>query len=81
MSRTKQPWSCSHQRVRAGIAHGLWMLRLREGDYHASALIDDNDMTSSSNHPESCTPTLTNATPFAFWKNLYKGTTGKKSKF
>ena len=39
MSRTKQSWSCSHQRVRAGIAHGPRMVRLHVGEYHVSALI------------------------------------------
>ena len=41
MSRTKEPWSCNRQRVRAGIAHGLRMVRLQMGDYHVSVLIDD----------------------------------------
>ena len=43
MSRTKQSWNCSHQRVRAGIAHGLRMVRLHVGDCHVRVLIDDDD--------------------------------------
>ena len=41
MSRTKQSWNCSDQRMRAGIAHG--MLRLHIGDCHVRVLIDDDD--------------------------------------
>ena len=44
MSRKKQSWHCSHQRVRAGIAHGLRMVRLHIGDCHVRVLIDDDDI-------------------------------------
>ena len=46
MSRTKQSWNCSHQRMRAGIAHGLRMVRLHIGDCHVRVLIDDDDLIS-----------------------------------
>ena len=41
MSRTKQSWHCSHQRVKAGILYGLRMVRLHIGDCHVRVLIDD----------------------------------------
>ena len=43
MSHTKQSWSGSDQRVRAGIAHGLRMVRLPTSDDYVTALIDDDD--------------------------------------
>ena len=44
MSRTEQSWNCSHQRVRAGTAHGLRMVRLHVGDCHVRVLVDDDDI-------------------------------------
>ena len=62
MSRTEQSWSCSDQRVRAGIAHGLRMVRLHVGDCYVSALFHDDDTTTIIIIWRD-TPTLTNATP------------------
>ena len=70
MSRTKQSWNCSHQPVRAGIAHGHRMVRLHIGDCHVRVLIDDDNKNQIL---ESCTPTLTNATPFAIWRTTCQG--------
>ena len=73
MSRTKQSWSCSYQRVKAGNAHALRMVRLHIGDYHMSALTDDDDIITKNHNLESCTHTLTKATPFALWKTVCQG--------
>ena len=67
------------------------MVRLHIGDCHVRALINDEDVKNKYSNLESYTPTLTNATPFAFWKPIcqgllyisniqgFKGATGKNA--